>query len=297
MSPEVEEITVRSALTKTGGFLYAYTHTLQPYVGCAFGRGCGVYCYVAESPVHKFQSDGRAWGDYVRIKTNVAELLREELTRHSRQHRLDELRVFMSSSTDPYQGIEAKTQATRACLKAFAERPPGVLVVQTRSPLVERDFDLLAALGPRAWLSVTIESDDDKMRRALTPGTPSFARRRQIVERAQTAGLNVQVAVAPYLPIKDTDAFAGWLAEWADRVVVDTFVSGDGNDGARTARSALPQQFADTGLGDWRDETSARTLVERLRGIFGSEHVGWSAAGFNALCTDEVRWKLTACSQ
>jgi hypothetical protein len=27
-------------------------HTLNPYMGCAFGGGgCGVYCYVAESPI------------------------------------------------------------------------------------------------------------------------------------------------------------------------------------------------------------------------------------------------------
>lgn len=296
MSPEVKEIIVRSALTKTGGFLYAYTHSLQPYVGCAFGRGCGVYCYVAESPVHRFQSNGQEWGEYVYIKTNIAHLLCEELARHSRQGRLDSLHVFMSSSTDPYQGVEATTERTRACLEAFTERPPGLLVVQTRSPLVERDFDLLAALGPRAWLSVTIESDDEQVRRTLTPGTPSFARRRQIVERAHHAGLNVQVAVAPYLPTRDGDAFADWLAAWTDRVVVDTFVSGDGSDGARTARSTLPAQFADAGLGDWRDETSARMLYENLRAVVGSQRVGWSAAGFNALCADEVRWKLTACS-
>jgi len=30
------------ALTKTGGFLAGFTHTLQPYIGCRFG--CE-YCY------------------------------------------------------------------------------------------------------------------------------------------------------------------------------------------------------------------------------------------------------------
>lgn len=285
MSHTVREITVRSALTKTGGFLYAYTHTLQPYVGCAFGRGCGVYCYVAESPIHRFQSEGHAWGDYVLIKTNVATCLREELARHRQGDRLDDLRIFMSSATDPYQGNEAAARNTRACLEAFVAAPPGRLVVQTRAPLVERDFDLLVALGSRAWLSVTIETDDEHVRRTLTPGTPSLQRRRRIVERAQAAGLHVQVAVAPFLPLRDPAAFADWLCEHADRVVVDTFTSGDGSEGARTARRTLPERFAEAGLGDWRDESAARKFYADLRSHLGIDRVGWSAEGFNALCS------------
>lgn len=41
----------QSVLTPASGFLTAFTHTLNPYMGCAFGDGgCGVHCYVAESP-------------------------------------------------------------------------------------------------------------------------------------------------------------------------------------------------------------------------------------------------------
>src|SRR4030095_6092167 len=56
------EITVKRALTpQKGGFLASgFTHTLNPYVGCAFGRvGCP-FCYVRESPVGQFGP--AAWG-------------------------------------------------------------------------------------------------------------------------------------------------------------------------------------------------------------------------------------------
>ena len=56
MSPlnpsEADPVRSRSVLTPASGFLNAFTHTLNPYMGCAFGDGgCGVYCYVAESPI------------------------------------------------------------------------------------------------------------------------------------------------------------------------------------------------------------------------------------------------------
>lgn len=281
LKPRIVTVSCRTALTRTGGFLSGFTHTVQPYVGCAFGSGCGVYCYVAQSPVHRFQGRGQPWGAYVYVKVNVATVLRDELARLAAAGKLDEARIFMSSATDPYQGVEARAQRTRACLEAFVDYPPGLLVVQTRAPLAERDFDLLAALGDRTWLSVTIETDDEILRRALTPGTPSLAGRRRLVERARECGLNVQVAVAPCLPLRDADAFARWLAEVADRVVVDTFTSGDGLQGKRTARSPLPARFAALGLGDWRDESEARSLYRTLQRLMGPARVGWSAEGFN----------------
>ena len=61
----------RTVLTPASGFLHAFTHTLNPYMGCAFGDGgCGVYCYVAESPIGLYA--GKPWGQWLRAKTNAA---------------------------------------------------------------------------------------------------------------------------------------------------------------------------------------------------------------------------------
>jgi DNA repair photolyase len=67
----------------------------------------------------------------------------------------------MSSTTDPYQPIEQEQRITRRLLELFARYDDlDLLVVQTRSPLAARDLDLLARI-PYAWLSLTIETDDD----------------------------------------------------------------------------------------------------------------------------------------
>src|SRR5690606_2625232 len=185
------------ALTKTGGFLAGFTHTLQPYIGCAFG--CA-YCYVKGLAVHHFHRPSLAWGDYVHPRTGIAERLRRELARHQARGTLDELAIFMSSATDPYQGQERTWRLSRMCLEVMCDFPPGLLMVQTRSPLVVDDFERLACLGQRVWLSVTLETDREEVRRALTPRAPGLARRIETLAAARAAGLQVQVAVSPCLP-------------------------------------------------------------------------------------------------
>ena len=65
---QVEEVVSKSVLTPANGFLSGYTHSLNPYMGCAWGEnGCGVYCYVAESPIARFA--GKPWGQWVKAKT------------------------------------------------------------------------------------------------------------------------------------------------------------------------------------------------------------------------------------
>lgn len=270
-----------AALTKAGGYLAGYTHTLQPYIGCRFG--C-VYCYVAGSPVHLFHKPPLAWGDYAHPRPGIHTRLERELARFHRRGQLDTLSIFMSSSTDPYQSLERSWHLTRRCLEVFARYPPGLLVVQTRSPLVESDFQLLAALGPRLWLSLTIETDRDDVRRALTPTCPAIERRLETAARARAAGIQMQIAVSPCMPYSDPVAFGDRLRSLAQRVVVDTWTSGDGRAGRRTAASDLPARYAALGFGDWRNEADAHALHDYLQPFLG-ENLGWSQAGFTALTT------------
>jgi len=267
------------ALTQTGGFLAGFTHTLQPYIGCRFG--CA-YCYVQGMPVHRFHGGGLPWGEYAHPRTGIAEKLAGELARHQARGALGSLAIFMSSATDPYQGLERKWQLTRSCLEVFVDYPPGLLVIQTRSPLVSRDFDLLRALGDRCWLSFTLETDRDDVRRRVAPRSPSVAQRLETLKVAQAAGINVQVAVSPCLPFSEVKRFGQTLIEHGDRVVVDTYASGDGQAGKRTARTTIPDQYAELGWGNWRSQESAQALYTWLADRIG-ERAGWSHAGFTAL--------------
>lgn len=277
---DVRFIDARSILTpQHHGFLtsgpYPFTHAFSAYTGCAFGNTtCGMYCYAQFLPNWTFQ-DAR-WGEAVYVKTNAADLLERALRRKSAQDR-QKIRIFMSSSTDPYQPLERIHQLTRRCLEVFTRYPDlDLLVLQTRSPLAERDPDLLARI-PYAWLSLTIETDEQYYLTKLKGG-PSLEKRWHLVRAARAAGVPTQITVSPCLPYSSVEQFGQRLLQsGAQRVVVDTPVDGDGSGGKRTSHTAFAQAEP-----AWADVHPAHQLYEYLC-KFAPRYalmLGWSHKGF-----------------
>ncbi|WP_376796812.1 radical SAM protein [Thermogemmatispora sp.] len=263
-----------------GGFLvtppYPFTHALSVYTGCAYGQtSCGQYCYARFLPNWKTAGNGVPWGQAVQVKANAPALLERTLSRMSPEQR-SRLRIFMSTTTDPYQPLERRYRVTRRCLEVFASFPePDLLVVQTRSPLAERDLDLLLQI-PYAWLSVTIETNDMEYLRHLGGGPP-LERRWQLVRQASALGVKTQITISPCLRFTDVRTFGELLLEsGARRLVVDT-VEGDGAGGKRTAQTpfALKEPA-------WKDVQPARALYAYLcaQGPVRGVAIGWGASGF-----------------
>ncbi len=263
------------------GFLasgpYPFTHALSAYLGCGYGKTtCGLYCYAQYLPNWQFRGFPASWGETVQVKTNAPELLQAALSSTNPAARR-RMRVFMSSTTDPYQPIERRHEVTRRCLDVFTRYPDlDLLVVQTRSPLAERDLPLLRDI-PYAWLSITIESDDQHYLTGLRGG-PSIERRWALVRAASNAGVPVQITVSPSLTYANVERFGErLLASGARRVVVDTPVDGDGSAGKRTGRSPFARAEP-----RWRDTSHAHRLFEWLCEHATAEqvHLGWSTGGF-----------------
>jgi DNA repair photolyase len=264
--------TVRSILTRTGGYLAGFTHSLQPYAGCQFS--CR-YCYVREMAVQRTNPFGLPWSRWVAPKTNAPALLAQAAARG----RLAGARIFCSSATDPYLPLERRLALTRGCLEVMAAQPPEALVVQTRSPLVLRDLALLRRI-PSAGVSFSVTTADEGVRRHFEPDSPRFARRIATLAALREAGVPVQAALAPLLP-GDPVELAERLAPVVDRVVVDDFFRGDGAGGRRSgaALKALREQ----GFGVWAEPGYAAEATAVLRRVLGSARVLESQAGFNDL--------------
>src|SRR5271168_2066982 len=220
------------ALNPTGGFLKGFTYSLNPYIGCAFGDAGGCpYCYVRALPI-AMKGEGAPWGSWVIAKINLKARLLSELASMRKAGRLEAATAFMSSATDPYQGLERKLRITRAALEAFVEYPIRRVLLQTRSPMVERDLDLLGQLGDRVMVSITLETDDDAVRRALTPTSPSVERRLKTARMMRREGIPVQLAISPMMP-NHPERFAALAHDAADRVIIDSYFAGDGSGGRR----------------------------------------------------------------
>ncbi|HZR44754.1 MAG TPA: hypothetical protein VFB12_31875 [Ktedonobacteraceae bacterium] len=273
----------KSILTSQhNGFLaaepYPFTHALSAYMGCGFGQTtCGLYCYAQYLPNWSFRGFAAPWGQAVQVKQNAARLLEKELRTMKPQQR-HKLRIFMSSTTDPYQPIEHKYQVTQQCLEVFARYPDlDLLVIQTRSPLAERDIPLMQKI-PYAWLSVTIETNAQDYLKSLKGGPP-LSKRWQLVKTASAAGVQTQITVSPCLPYTGGVEQFGQqlLASGAHRLVIDTAVDGDGAHGERTARSPFAKAVP-----DWSNTTYAHELYHYLleQSPATAIPVGWSNPGF-----------------
>jgi len=256
-----------------------FSHSLNPYIGCRFA--CS-YCYVQGLQLHRYHQPSLPWGDYAHPRAGIHVQLERELARLAAKGELYRTAILMSSATDPYQPLERRWRLTRACLEVFLKYPPGLVNVQTRSPLVQDDFSLLKELGARCWLNFSLETDLEEARKALTPRCPPLDARWETLRRARDTGLNVQITASPCLPFSDVETFGNLLLAHAHRVVVDTYTTGDGMHGRRTAATQVPEIYRIKGWRDWNDEQPARALYAWLRDRIG-DRAGWSQEGFAAL--------------
>lgn len=260
----------KQLLHPTGGYLNGYSHSLNPYSGCAFA--CS-YCYVRQMPVALFR--GESWGEWLDVKQGAAGRLRSNLIRAKRK---GPVTIFMSSSTDPYQPAEYKEKVTRSLLEVLSEERPDFLFVQTRSPLVTRDIDLFQALGDRLRISVTVETDREDIRKVFTPTAPPIAARLRALQQLAAAGLPVQAAIAPLLPC--SEHFAERLQPVAERVVIDDYFRGDGSQGKRTERLHIRDIYERHQLAEWYSPAKTDAVIEHFRTVYPPDHIFFSQAGF-----------------
>ena len=223
-----------------------------------------------------------SWGEWVVAKLNLPELLAKELASLQSLGKLHQTAIFMSSATDPYQGVERQALLTRASLEALTRHPIRRLLLQTRSPMVERDIDILKSLGSSVIVSITLETDDDAVRRALTPTSPSVKRRIEACQRLRSEGIYVQLAIAPMMP-NAAERFAEMARASADRVVVDTYFDGDGAKGRRSRALGMAEIYTKLGFEGWFREGAEADLIAALKRRLGPDRVLFSRAGFNSV--------------
>jgi len=171
-----------------------FAWSLNPYMGCA--HRC-TFCYVRAFEARADRPSDDRYGASIRVKTNIAEVLRRELSRASWRREA----VAIGAATDPYQPAEGRYRLTRACIVELARAETPFSIV-TRGPLVIRDVDALQDAASRVDVSVNVSVPtlDERVWRTTEPGTAPPAQRLEIVRRLVAAGIETSVAMAPILP-------------------------------------------------------------------------------------------------
>jgi DNA repair photolyase len=198
----IREIHSKTILSKS----QVYPYVINPYTGCQ--HSC-TYCYARF--MKRFTGHSEPWGQFVDIKIDAPQLLRREITRKTPD------RVWVSGVCDPYQPLEGKYKLTRQCLEILAEHDWPVSI-QTRSPLVQRDLDILSrAKGLEVGFSIT--TADDAIRKLFEPNAPPIQARLSALDSLHRAGLRTYVMIAPILP--GAEPLAELLVGKVDFVITD----------------------------------------------------------------------------
>ena len=159
----------------------------------------------------RFTGHTEPWGQFVDAKVNAPDLLRKEILRKKPD------RVWVSGVCDPYQPLEGKYRLTRQCLEILAEHGWPV-TIQTRSPLVLRDLELLMKMKDLE-VGFSITTADDAMRKLFEPSAPPIQGRLKALAELHQAGIHTFVMVAPILP--NAEPLAELLAGKVDRALTD----------------------------------------------------------------------------
>lgn len=183
-----------------------YDYVINPYVGCQ--HAC-TYCYARF--MKKFTGHSEPWGEFVDVKINAPDLLQVEIKRKR------EGAVWVSGVCDPYQPLEARYRITRRCLEILTQNCWPVFI-QTRSPLVLRDMDILKeAVNMEVGFSIT--TADDSIRELFEPHAPSIKDRLRALEELHNSGIKTYAMIAPLLP--GAEALAECLEGKVDYILVD----------------------------------------------------------------------------
>ncbi|MBH0118483.1 Rv2578c family radical SAM protein [Rhodococcus sp. NPDC003382] len=189
------EVLCKSALNKTPeASNLPFRYTVNTFRGCS--HACR-YCFAR--PTHEYLDldPGHDFDTQLVVKTNVAAVLRRELSRKSwkREH------VALGTNTDPYQRAEGRYRLMPGVIRALAESGTPFSIL-TKGTLLRRDLPLLtlAARQVDVGVAVSLAVGDHDLQRQLEPGTPSPQARLDLIRAVTDAGLSCHVMVAPVIP-------------------------------------------------------------------------------------------------
>ena len=250
----------KSILSETCGFIAqaGFTHSLTPARNCGFA--CS-YCYVPTMGIYGGlkPEDWRRWGQFTTFKANAPELLARSLR--------PEQVIYCSPLVDPYQPAESSEGLMPRLLDAFLARPPRVLAIQTRGPLILRDLARLQALAARTRLRVSfsLTTDREDIRRLYEPLCAPIGERLGVMRDLRAAGIATYATLAPLLPCNPETLIDLAISVTGRDVICDPFHVREVKASGATTREAGVRISQRRGFSQWHDPKFQAEIVARLR--------------------------------
>ena len=266
---EYREEPCRSALNRVKGMPFEWS--LNPYMGCV--HRC-TFCYVRAFERRADRPSDDRYGRSIRVKINVAEVLRARAGAPSWEGRVGRV----GAATDPYQPAEGRYRLTRGCLEAFAEASNPFCII-TRGPMIVRDLDVLAeARASREGLGHVLGADarrgglaQDRARHGAP--APAAAGAKELVDagikvgrRAWRRSCRGSRPTGPSSSRRSCSAAreAGACGIWANLLYL---------------RPGTREHFLDSLARDWPEELDRYERLYDGRAYLGAEHTKPTCSG------------------
>jgi DNA repair photolyase len=205
---------------------------------------------------------------YTLNKQNPFCELERHLMRLSSQGVLRSSTIYFGVATDPFLPFEAKFDASMKFLELFKRYTPGMLIIQTRSPLLVIAMPVLTRLGAHCAVTLGVETNLEESARKYTPGLPRVEERLKMATALRRFGIEVNIQVGPVLPYGDWRAdagrFADLLVEHADGIHVSSITDGSDRTERRLRNSPLAKRLAQDRKFHWLRADSATPLISEI---------------------------------
>lgn len=187
-------------------------------------------------------------GRYFLYKENYARALEHQLSLLHKQGTLSSSVIYFGLITDAFLAVDKKGAVTATCLEILKQYPPGLLVIQTRSPKVLGKLATLRSFGDKLVVAVSLESPVDRLLSRYSPGHPPVGERLFACDRLRSEGVRVQLKASPILPYgdfyRDAWRFGEMLVRHADYVSFGCLASGSATDESHLRDIPVAQKIA-----------------------------------------------------
>lgn len=187
-------------------------------------------------------------GRYFLYKENFSQALERRLAQLSDQGLLLSTVIFFGSITDPFLSLQKKFAVTMRCLELFEHFQPGLLVLQTRSPMVISALPTLKLLADKALVAMPLETPSEAAIVRYTPGQPRIEERLVAARGLRIQGIKVNLMASPVLPygdiLRDAWDFAELLTENADFVTLSCLACGGPAEEAQLRALPIAKKLA-----------------------------------------------------
>ncbi|MCY0851199.1 MAG: radical SAM protein [Thermoplasma acidophilum] len=210
----VIEIEVKTALQNSG--LKELDYSLNPYLGCM--HRC-LYCYAIDM-TKDIRASGN-WGSTIIVKKNIIDVLKREMPYRRRGI------VGISTITDPYQPIEFRYRMTRQSMEILL-REGFRVSIQTKSPLVVRDLDLISRYKAMVDVGMTITTASPGKARAIETQSPAPEARHRALAALSAAGIRTWIFFGPIIKgfndsDEDIEGVVRIASDTGSRIIFDAY--------------------------------------------------------------------------